>query len=120
MNKKFYEDAIRDYAKKHRIRLLYPDPNPGRNKGGQCRRTVWLGEYDDGEELAAAFFHEVGHIRDERTKTGRNHRVTRFEHELRAWVFGFERMHVFGIDATKRMHRYLTRCLESYNREENQ
>ena len=117
MNKKFYENAIMEYARSHRIRLLYPDPNPGPNEGGQCRRTVWLGEYDDGEELAAAFFHEVGHMADERTKAGRSHRGSRFEHELRAWTFGFERMHAFGMDATVRMHLYMARCLESYIRE---
>ena len=115
MNKKFYEGRIREYAKLHRIRLLYPDHNPDKNEGGQCGRTIWLGEFDDGEELAAAFFHEVGHITDWRTSVGRNHRVTRFEHELRAWTLGFEKMHLFGLDSTKRMFRYMMDRLQTYN-----
>lgn len=119
MNKEFYEDLIREYAKSHQIRLLYPDPNPGRNEAGQCRRTIWVGKFDNGEELLAAFFHEVGHCSDSRTKIARNHRFPRFEHELRAWAIGFQKMHEFGIDSTKRMYRYMMKCLNKYNRKDN-
>ena len=108
------EKTIRRYSAIHKIRLLYPSMMPERNEGGQSRRTIWLGEFDEADCLVAAFFHEVGHIIDCRKKSSRNHRITLFEHELRAWVFGSEEMHRFGIGTTAKMFEYMVNRINSY------
>lgn len=119
ISKRIAESCIRDYARKHRIVLLYPDPNPGRNRGGQFRRHVWLGEFDKGDDLLAAFFHEVGHIIDVRREKNRYHDMPILEHELRAWTFGFEEMHGYSFSPTRRMCRYMMEKLNTYNKEEH-
>lgn len=114
MTHKDAEKIMRQYCAAHRIKLLYPDSNPDRNEGGQSGRTIWLGEFDDADCLVAAFFHEVGHIIDGRRKFCQNHRVTIFERELRAWTFGLEEMHKFGIGTDAKAIGYMMDRLSRY------
>ena len=114
MNHKDAGEIMRQYCAAHRIRLLSPDPNPDRNEGGQSGRTIWLGEFDDADCLVNAFFHEVGHIIDGRKGFHRNHRVSVFERELRAWAFGLEEMHKFGIGTDAKAIGYMMDRLSRY------
>lgn len=120
MKHKEVETIMRQYCQAHRIRLFYIDRNPDRNEGGQSGRTIWLGEFDDADCLVAAFFHEVGHIIDGRKGFHRNHRVSVFERELRAWVFGLEEMHKFGIGTDAKAIGYMMVRLSRYAKNEGE
>lgn len=121
MKDKYNLDNLNDIAKQYGCILTRDTVNCNRNSGAQSGNELWLGEFDDKEIEAAAFFHELGHYISTR-ELKPEYWLCRMSCECLAWEYGFKlaREHGFNFDYDgHKVRKYARECLLSYNKPDN-
>jgi len=71
--------------------------------------VIWLGEFDYGDTLITAFFHELAHCIG-----SVNLWDFKIEEEIQVWQYAFDLMRMHGFEITSRSVRYCLDCLRTY------
>jgi len=71
---------------------------------------IYLGIYDDNELMIASFFHELGHITD--NKKGK------YNSETVAWLIGFKLAKKHGYNFKEKVYLYAIEQLSTYDNDE--